>query len=162
MPTRILFVCMGNICRSPAAEGVFRHLLQREAPTWLERITIDSAGTHHYHVGRPPDPRMVEAALARGMDLSHLRARRVVPEDFTIFSHILVMDQANLAHLQAMQPHDARGIPELIMAPLSDGRPREVPDPYYGGPRGFDHVLDLLEEGCLDLMLRLRPLMETS
>lgn len=153
---RILFVCMGNICRSPAAEGLFRHLLRQEAPEWQERITVDSAGTHGYHTGRPPDPRMVAAALARGIDLSGLRARLVQPKDFTTFTHILVMDQANLAHLQAIQPCGATGIPELLLAPLIDGRPQEVPDPYYGGPQGFDQVLDLLEEGCRRLLVRLR------
>lgn len=153
---RILFVCMGNICRSPAAEGLFRHLLRQEAPEWLERIEIDSAGTHGYHTGRPPDPRMVAAALARGIDLSGLRARLVQPDDFATFTHILVMDQANLTHLQAIQPQGATAIPELLLAPLIDGRPREVPDPYYGGAQGFDRVLDLLEEGCRRLLVRLR------
>ena len=154
--TRILFVCMGNICRSPAAEGVFRHLLRQETPEWLERIEIDSAGTHGYHVGNPPDPRMVAAALARGIDLSDLRARLFQPEDFATFTHILVMDRANLAHLQAIQPHGATAIPELLLAPFDDGRLQEVPDPYYGGPQGFDLVLDLLEEGCRRLLARVR------
>lgn len=153
---RILFVCMGNICRSPAAVGVFRHLLRQETPEWLERIEIDSAGTHGYHTGRPPDPRMVAAALARGIDLSGLRARLVQPDDFATFTHILVMDQANLTHLQAIQPQGATAIPELLLAPLIDGRPREVSDPYYGGAQGFDQVLDLLEEGCRRLLVRLR------
>ncbi|HET7688500.1 MAG TPA: low molecular weight protein-tyrosine-phosphatase [Candidatus Macondimonas sp.] len=154
--TRILFVCMGNICRSPAAEGLFRHLLRQEAPEWLERIEIDSAGTHGYHIGRPPDPRMMAAALARGIDLSGLRARLVQAEDFATFTHILVMDRANLAHLQAIQPHGATAIPELLLAPLDDGRLQEVPDPYYGGPQGFDRVLDLLEEGCRRLLAHVR------
>jgi protein-tyrosine phosphatase len=147
---------MGNICRSPAAEGMFRHLLRQEAPKWLERIEIDSAGTHGYHTGRPPDPRMVAAALARGIDLSGLRARLVQAEDFATFTHILAMDRANLAHLQTIQPHGTTAIPELLLAPLDDGRLQEVPDPYYGGPQGFDRVLDLLEEGCRRLLARLR------
>lgn len=154
--TRILFVCMGNICRSPAAEGLFRHMLRQEEAHLQARIFIDSAGTHDYHVGKPPDPRMIEAAQARGIDLSGLRARLVQPEDFSMFTHILVMDQRNLAHLQAIRPQDAAAMPELLLSPLSTGQAREVPDPYYGGPQGFDRVLDLLEEGCHQLLSRLR------
>ena len=154
---RILFVCMGNICRSPAAEGLLRARLTREAPHWLDRIEIDSAGTHGYHIGRAPDPRMQQAASARGIDLSPLRARLVVPQDFQRFTQILAMDEANLAHLRAMRPASAVAVPSLFLGLATAGR--SVPDPYYGGAQGFERVLDLLDEGCDALIAHLRPLM---
>lgn len=156
---RILFVCMGNICRSPAAEGMLRARLTREAPHWLDRIEIDSAGTHGYHGGRAPDPRMQQAARARGIDLSALRARAVQPEDFLRFTHILAMDEANLQHLLTLRPPSASVVPALFLPPGEDGRPRAVPDPYYGDGQGFERVLDLLDEGCNALVEHLRPFM---
>ena len=154
---RVLFVCMGNICRSPTAHGVFRHRVEEAGLT--DRIEIDSAGTHGYHVGRAPDPRMQQAARARGIDLSALRARAVQPEDFLRFTHILAMDEANLQHLLTLRLPSASVVPALFLPPGEDGRPRAVPDPYYGDGQGFERVLDLLDEGCNALVEHLRPFM---
>ncbi|MCP1610170.1 protein-tyrosine phosphatase [Azospirillum lipoferum] len=150
---KVLFVCTGNICRSPTAEGVFRHLAERAG---LGRhVTADSAGTHSYHVGEPPDPRTQRAALARGIDLSSLRARKVVAADFTRFDHILAMDHGHLVQLRRIAPTGATAMPRLFLddAPRLDGQ--EVPDPYYGGPDGFEQVLDLCEAGSHGLLDRL-------
>lgn len=162
MHHRILFVCMGNICRSPAAEGMLRARLRQEAPHGWEQIEIDSAATHAYHVGRAPDARMQQAALARGIDLSACRARLVQPEDFLRFTHVFAMDEANLLHLQTLRPPSATVMPTLFLHPFEDGRPRAVPDPYYGGAQGFERVLDLLEEGCDALIERLRGAMKPA
>ncbi|HWX34437.1 MAG TPA: low molecular weight protein-tyrosine-phosphatase [Steroidobacteraceae bacterium] len=137
----VLFVCLGNICRSPTAEGVFRQLLVREAPEL--RVEVDSAGTADYHVGNPPDLRSQRAALARGIDLSGLRARRVTPGDFTRFDLILAMDRDNLRELQAMRPKHAPARLQLFLEYAPELRRLEVPDPYYGDARGFEEVLDL-------------------
>jgi protein-tyrosine phosphatase len=146
----VLFVCMGNICRSPTAEGVFRELL-REAEL-LDRIRTDSAGTHAYHVGSPPDPRALQAAQRRGIDLSGLRARVVLREDFRRFDYVLAMDNENLSQLSRLQPPDARARLSLLMAFAPKHYPREVPDPYYGGRHGFEMVLDMVEAGCRGLL----------
>lgn len=155
---RLLFVCMGNICRSPTAEGVFRHLARSQAP---ERyFEIDSAGTHDYHVGAPPDPRAQEAALRRGVDLSALRARLLVPEDFRRFDLVLVMDRQNLraARSVALRSGDADATQRLAL--LLDYAPqqpqREVPDPYYGTVTDFELVLDLCFAASRGLLERLR------
>jgi protein-tyrosine phosphatase len=145
---------MGNICRSPTAEGMMRKVLTELAPD-LE-IEFDSAGTHGYHVGQPPDRRAQVAASARGVDLSTIRARRVEPEDFTRFDLILAMDTDNLAELEAIRPAEATARLALLMeyAPAT-GR-TEVPDPYYGGANGFEQVLDLVEEASRGLLDALR------
>ena len=150
----VLFVCLGNICRSPTAEGVFRHLA-REAG--LEgRIRIDSAGTGGYHVGAPPDARAMAAAQSRGYDLAAIRARKVAPEDFEQFDLILAMDEDNLVHLRGIAPQSSRARLGLLLD-YAPGRPeREVPDPYYGGRNGFDQVLDLVNEACAGLLDELR------
>lgn len=140
---RVLFVCMGNICRSPTAEGVFRRLL--EANGMHETFEVDSAGTHDYHVGEPPDRRAIAAAQRRGIDLSGLRARRVVDADFARFDLILAMDRDNLDLLQRRAPEPYRERIRLVMDYAPDAYTREVPDPYYGGAKGFEEVLDLLE-----------------
>ena len=147
---RILFVCMGNICRSPTAEGVFRHLASAEAPDLA--VHVDSAGTHAYHIGEPPDPRAQRAAERRGIDLAALRARRVVEEDFFRFDLILAMDELNVATLRDRSPdeHAARIGLLLEFAPQL-GR-IDVPDPYYGGSNGFELVLDLVEEASRALL----------
>lgn len=132
---RLLFVCLGNICRSPAADGIARALVAARGLDWR----IDSAGTGAWHAGHPPDPRMIEAAAERGIDLTPLRARQAEPDDFLRFDHIFAMDRRNLADLRAMQPQDGRATLRLFLD--SD----EVPDPYYGGPDGFERVLDLIE-----------------
>ncbi len=151
---RILFVCMGNICRSPTAEGVFRHLLRGEGCD--EWIATDSAGTHGYHIGEPPDERARETALRRGIDLSDLRARRVAREDFDLFDYILAMDQENYQALRAICPPVHRGKLRLFMDFAPDYGIREVPDPYYGGPRGFEQVFDLVEAAALGLLEDIR------
>lgn len=152
---RILFVCMGNICRSPSAEGVFRRVLKEKAPQ--VEIEIDSAGTHDYHVGAPPDRRAIEAARRRGIDLSSLRARQISQADFERFDLILVMDEENLRELHqlAAPPHHERI--RLLMEYAPNALSRQVPDPYYGGASGFEEVLDLLEEaseGLVEEILR--------
>lgn len=151
---RILFVCMGNICRSPTAEGVFRRLVQAEAPD-LE-IFVDSAGTHDYHRGQPPDERARAAALARGIDLGALRARQVESDDFESFDLVLVMDEANLSALRRRCPPSLRERVRLFMEYAKVGSVREVPDPYYGGPNGFEQVLDLVEDASRGLLETLR------
>ena len=153
----VLFVCMGNICRSPTAEGVFRAFVAREAPSWSVRI--DSAGTHAYHVGEPPDRRSSAAAARRGYDLSRLRARQVVREDFHRFDLLLAMDDDNLEILRALAPQGYADRARLLLDFAPHRAERHVPDPYYGGPQGFEHVLDLLEEaarGVLDALRALR------
>ncbi len=150
---RILFVCLGNICRSPSAEGVFRRLVQARAPHL--NVEIDSAGTHDYHVGDPPDQRMVAAARRRGIDLSSLRARAVRASDFEYYDLILAMDQENLAELQRRSPAAQRRRLRLVMDYAPAALARAVPDPYYGGAGGFEEVLDLLEEAAEGLLREL-------
>lgn len=150
---RILFVCMGNICRSPTAEGVFRHTIKSRAPH-LE-IEMDSAGTHDYHVGDPPDRRALQAAMRRGVDLSELRARSVAAHDFEYYDLILAMDEENLAELRRRAPPHYRERVRLIMEYAPGAASRHVPDPYYGGAQGFEDVLDLLEEAAEGLLQQL-------
>jgi protein-tyrosine phosphatase len=152
---KVLFVCTGNICRSPTAEGVFRHLV--ETAGLSDKVDIDSAGTHSYHVGAPPDPRTVMAARARGIDLSPLRARVVRPGDFAAFDLILAMDSGHLAHLEAMSPAGGRAKVKLFLDYHPEGRLRDVPDPYYGGPAGFEHVFDLVEHASRALLAKIVP-----
>ena len=144
---RVLMVCSGNICRSPTAEAVLRARLERAGLGG--RIAVDSAGTHGFHVKEPPDPRAQEAARRRGYDLSALRARNVVGEDFVRFQRILAMDQGHLQWLQESAPPDARARVELLMNHAGRFRGQaEVPDPYYGSARDFEKVLDLVEDAC--------------
>ncbi|MGB5669287.1 MAG: low molecular weight protein-tyrosine-phosphatase, partial [Sedimenticolaceae bacterium] len=140
---KVLFVCMGNICRSPTAHGVFRNLVEREGLP--HAIGIDSAGTHAYHLGNPPDKRAQATALGRGVDLSDLLARRVVPEDFDAFDYVLAMDQDNYMALCEICPDQHVEKVHMFMDFAPHMRTREVPDPYYGGPAGFDRVFDLVE-----------------
>lgn len=147
---RLLFVCMGNICRSPSAEGVFRRVLAERAPQLT--IEIDSAGTHDYHVGSPPDRRAIEAARRRGIDLSQLRARQVSAEDFEHYDLILVMDEDNLDELRRRAPTRYHDRIRLLMEFAPGATSRRVPDPYYGGASGFEEVLDLLEEAAEGLL----------
>lgn len=154
-PTRILFVCLGNICRSPTAHGVFEHLLSREGGS--EWISVDSAGTGDWHVGKAPDPRTRAAAARRGYSLDHLRARTVDDEDFRRFDYILAMDAANLRELRKRCPVDFRGHLGLFLEFAANSRVREVPDPYYtSGEQGFDEVLDLVEAASEGLLRHLR------
>lgn len=148
--TRILFVCMGNICRSPTAEGVTNKILINNRLKSI--VKVDSAGTHGYHIGEPPDPRTREAAMKRGIDLSGLRARKVVPEDFERFDLLLAMDRDNLALLKrgARPEHHAKL--GLFMSYASRFDTDEVPDPYYGGEQGFELVLDMAEDAARGLI----------
>lgn len=151
---RILFVCLGNICRSPTAEAVLREIAAREAPELS--IEIDSAGTAAYHVGNPPDSRTRAAALRRGYDLSALRARVVEEEDFGRFDLILAMDRQNLASLRRRAPAALRQRIRLFLEFAPDSDAMDVPDPYYGGPNGFEEVLDLVETAARGLLRQLR------
>jgi low molecular weight protein-tyrosine phosphatase len=150
----ILFVCMGNICRSPTVEGVFRKLLEERAPDLT--LTIDSAGTHGYHAGQPPDPRACRAAERRGIDLTGLRARQVGAEDFGRFDLVIAMDLLNREALLELCPPEYRQRIRLLLEFAPGPDRQEVPDPYYGGTLGFEHVLDLAEEASLGLIDYLR------
>ena len=151
---RVLFVCMGNICRSPTAEGVFRETLRTRAPDL--NVHVDSAGTHAYHVGEPPDHRSCRAAARRGIDLSGQRARRVATADFSAFDLVLAMDEDNHRVLSAMCPPEYRSRIRLFLEFAPEAGRRAVPDPYYGGATGFEHVLDLVEEASLGLLAHLQ------
>jgi protein-tyrosine phosphatase len=153
-PIAVLFVCMGNICRSPTAEAVFRSMI---AEAGLDsRVRAASAGTHGYHAGSPPDRRALAAGKQRGFDLSTIRARRVAAEDFESFDYILAMDEDVLDDLRQVAPGQARAHVGLLLD-YAPGRPeRTVPDPYYGGRQGFERVLDLVVEACAGLVEELR------
>ncbi len=145
---KILFVCTGNICRSPTAEGVLRELARREGLP----VHVESRGTHDYHVGEPPDERAQHHAKRRGYDLSGQRARHVAKSDFEVFDLIVAMDRGHLRLLQRACPPQHR---EKLRLFLAD---RDVPDPYYGGADGFEQVLDLVEVACRDLLAEIRTL----
>lgn len=150
---RVLFVCLGNICRSPTAEGVFRHKLRAAG---LERhIEVDSAGTGDWHVGKAPDRRTRQAAQRRGYDLSALRGRQVEASDFNRFDLILAMDKSNLGHLSSLDPGNGSAELDLFLRRYQLALD-EVPDPYYGGEEGFERVLDLIEHACDALLAELR------
>jgi protein-tyrosine phosphatase len=149
---RILFFCMGNICRSPTAEGVMRAKL---AAAGLD-VEVDSAGTHGYHLGAPPDARSQQHAGQRGYDLSALRARQLIAEDFSRFDLVLAMDADNLAHAARLCPPSQRQRLKLLMDYAPHTGKAHVPDPYYGGAAGFDEVLDLVEAACDGLVASLR------
>jgi protein-tyrosine phosphatase len=150
----VLFVCMGNICRSPTAEGVFRRLVVEEGLS--HRVEIDSAGTHDYHIGKAPDRRAQAAAAGRGYDLSPLRGRQVSRRDFAEFDYVLAMDLDNLANLQRICPDDQRHKVQLFLAFSERFKGQEVPDPYYGGAQGFDLVLDMVEDAARGLLQAIR------
>ena len=150
----VLFVCMGNICRSPTAEGVFRKLV---ADAGLDqRIHVDSAGTHAYHSDEPPDRRAQAAAARRGFEMSTLRARRVTDDDFDVFDLILAMDRLNLATLQDRAPAGSVERIRLFLEFAESASIDEVPDPYYGGTAGFERVLDLVEDAAAGLLRDVR------
>lgn len=151
---RVLFVCTGNICRSPTAEAVFKHQVAQAGLAHL--IGSDSAGTHHFHIGEPPDPRAQKAAGQRGYDLSGLRGRQVGQADFVEFDFVLAMDEDNLRALQRLCPPQNSHKLQLFMAFSPAAGTREVPDPYYGGPKGFERVLDLVEQAAQGLLRHLR------
>ena len=154
-PVRVLMVCMGNICRSPTAHGV---LTQRVADAGLgDRIVVDSAGTHDYHVGRPPDERAQQHAARRGYDLSAQRARQLKAQDFDDFDLVLVMDDANEQAARALCPPAQRHRLRRLTDFCTRHAAREVPDPYYGGAAGFEAVLDLVEDACDGVLAALAP-----
>jgi protein-tyrosine phosphatase len=151
---RVLFVCTGNICRSPTAEGIFRKLVADAGMS--ASVVADSAGTHDYHVGEPPDPRSREAAAERGYDLSALRARRVERADFERFDLIIAMDRGHLGALSRMVHPATSGKLKLMMSYAKSYSQSDVPDPYYGGPEDFERVLDMLEDAARGLLESLR------
>lgn len=150
---RVLFVCLGNICRSPMAEGVFRSMV--EAAGAAERVIIDSAGTSDYHAGHSPDQRAQRTLRARGIDISHLRARQVTAADFEAFDQIFAMDQTNLEKLLSRAPAEHRDKIRLFLDLAPDAGVREVPDPYFGGEEGFGHVLALIDMASARLVAEL-------
>ena len=146
---KILFVCMGNICRSPMAEGYLRH---RVSGIQALDVLIDSAGTHSYHAGSEPDKRAQKVAQQRGIDISRQSARPVITADFELFDYILAMDSDNLEHLKDMADEQYHGKVRLFLDFSEANAGRNVPDPYYGGPLGFERVLDLIEEATDGLL----------
>lgn len=147
---KVLFVCMGNICRSPTAEGVFRHLVKQEGHS--DWIKTDSAGTHAYHVGEQPDRRAQQTARGRGIDLSDLRARKAIENDFHEFDYILAMDDDNYQLLAEICPVGHEEKLSLFLEFSKDYSESQVPDPYYGGDQGFEHVFDLVESASRGLL----------
>ena len=145
---------MGNICRSPTAEAVFRHVVSGAG--LAGRIDCDSAGTHDYHIGAPPDQRSIAAASRRGYDMTALRARQVVVEDFARFQYVLAMDRQNLAALKRLRPPLGTAKLQLYGDLHEDYHGQDVPDPYYGGAQGFELVLDMIEDASRGLLAALR------
>lgn len=141
MKTKVLMVCLGNICRSPMAEGLLRDKVD------LEKVTVDSAGTGDYHIGNPPDERMIATAKNHNVDITNLQARQFTSEDFDRFDHIFVMDISNYQNVikLARSAEDKEKV-ELILNRIKPGQDQEVPDPYHGGDEGFEHVYDLLNQ----------------
>jgi len=155
MPTiTVLFVCMGNICRSPTAQGVFARLVDEHSLSDI--IEIDSAGTHAYHIGERPDERASAAAMNRGVDLSSQQARRVSPDDFERFDYVLAMDNDNYGILVASCPSGYESRLHLFLDFAPDLEISEVPDPYYGGASGFERVLDMIEQASAGLLAEIR------
>ena len=146
----ILFVCMGNICRSPSAEGFFARVLEQSA--YRDRVLCDSAGTHSYHVGHAPDSRAVDTAINFGVEIAHLRARKVSVSDFHKYDLIIAMDRSNFTDLQAIQPASSTASLKMMMKYHPEGRPEDVPDPYYGGIDGFTYMCELLESATTGLL----------
>jgi protein-tyrosine phosphatase len=151
---KIIFVCMGNICRSPTAQGVFEHLVKSQGLSDL--IQVDSAGTHAYHIGNPPDQRSQAAAKDRGLDLSGQRARKIEVLDFERFDYILAMDRSNLQDLQQLIGQQEHERLHLFMRFATRWDTDEVPDPYYGGSSGFERVLDMVEDAAEGLLAHIR------
>jgi len=141
---------MGNICRSPTAHGVFESMVKEAG--LIRDVEVDSAGTHAYHVGESPDTRSSQCAIGRGFDLSYIRARRVEVSDFDYFDYVLAMDKDNLAILESMSPKQHKEKINLFLDFAQDRSESEVPDPYYGGAHGFDHVFDLVEAASKGLL----------
>ena len=147
---KVLFVCMGNICRSPTAEGVFRHVVKEAG--LADKIHIDSAGTHAYHIGNPPDPRAQEAAGRRQINLNSQRARKIKAVDFDQFDYVIAMDHSNYSDLDSLRPGEQHDNLKLFLEYSENFDEDEVPDPYYGGDQGFEHVLDMVEDASRGLL----------
>ncbi|WP_341582119.1 low molecular weight protein-tyrosine-phosphatase [Marinobacter metalliresistant] len=152
-PVKVLFVCLGNICRSPSAEGVFRALVEQAG--LAEKIDIDSCGTGHWHIGKRPDARAQEAARRRGIDISGLRARQFSPGDLDSFDYVLAMDHQNLADIKDVWRQNGGTRPALFLE-YGSSKHDEVPDPYYGGADGFEVVLDLIHQAGEGLLADIR------
>lgn len=150
MSVGILFVCTGNICRSPTAEGVFRYMVVDAG--LAKDVFVESAGTHNYHTGEPPDERSIEAAAQRGYDMAGQSARRIRERDFQTFDLVLAMDRGHLRHLNDMAPGDTYERIKLFLSFAPGDVGLDVPDPYYGGSKGFERVLDLVEAGSKGLL----------
>ena len=160
---RVLMVCMGNICRSPTAEAMLRRLVDEAGLS--HRIQVDSAGTHDYHVGAPPDARAIDHGRRHGLDLTPLRGRQVEPADLDRFDYVVAMDRDNLVRLQTLarrRPKASRARIELLLAWARGADTDEVPDPYYGGPEGFDRVIGLVQAGCAGLLAHLRDELDAA
>ena len=155
----VLFVCLGNICRSPTAHGVFEKMVFEQGLE--QRIRVDSAGTGDWHLGKQPDRRTIAAGQQRGYDLSHLRARQVTAADFELFDYILAMDKQNLAHLKTLQPKHFSGNLRLFL-PFGQASIAEVPDPYNGGEKGFEQVLDMVEHAAKNLLTHLQSALSSQ
>ncbi|MGP9497241.1 low molecular weight protein-tyrosine-phosphatase [Halomonas sp. AOP43-D1-4] len=151
--TRVLFVCLGNICRSPTAEGIFRRALENAGMS--EHVSIDSCGVGAWHIGKAPDSRAQSAAKRRGIDLSQLCARQLTAEDFLTFDYVLGMDNDNLQAMRALKPAESNAYVGLFLE-FSGAPGAEVPDPYYGGEQGFEDVLDMIETASQGLIQHLK------
>lgn len=153
---KVLFVCLGNICRSPSADGILRKKLAEHG--LADRVVVDSAGTGDWHIGKAPDLRSQQAAAKRGYELSMLRARQVEATDFNEFDYVLAMDSSNIEKMQEFKPKGAvRTEPELFLQRFGANTAiTEVPDPYYGGDQGFEEVLDLIEAACDNMILEIK------
>ncbi len=157
---RVLFVCMGNICRSPTAEGIFRAMV--EGAGLDHCVEIDSAGTHSYHVGEPPDSRAQAAARERGVDIGNLRARKFQKGDFEDFDYVLAMDRRNHAILLGLCPPERMDRLHLFLSFAAETLVRDVPDPYYGNVDRFDRVLDLVEQGAAGLLAEIQATLDAA
>lgn len=152
---KILFVCTGNICRSPSAEAVLRHYISQSgcSTQWF----IDSAGTHGYHVGEAPDSRAQSAAKKRGINMAGIKARKVIADDFVKFDHIVAMDQGHYRLLEAIAPEESKATLSLFLDYFPKADSKDVPDPYYDGDEAFEFVLDILEQGTIHLIEKIKP-----
>jgi len=152
-PVKILFVCMGNICRSPTAQGLFQQMIREQGLD--KRILVDSAGTHSYHIGNPPDSRSQAVARRRGIDLSKLRSRRLVRDDFIKFDYLLGMDSDNIADMHAIRPDEASAQLQLMLEYSKRYSQRDIPDPYFGND-GFEMVFDMIDDASRGLLEHIR------
>ena len=150
---KVLFVCMGNICRSPTAHGVFQAMVDEQGLD--DRIMVDSAGTHSYHIGSPPDMRSQDIARSRGVDLTALRARQFESDDFVDFDFLLPMDHSNLSNMLSLRPDSARARLELMLDYSDKYKQKEVPDPYFGSG-GFELVFDMISDASAGLLKHIR------